>query len=158
VQIQQRQHRGDLGAAPTPARQDHALELHPLAGGRVDPPVIYPGTDHLDLAGRGSERAGRCVAVTHHQPVATLVDHLGVGAKVGIDLSLQRGRQQPPGALTDQLVQIAGQLGPCLLVGDYTQHRGVPSRRRSPAGVHPFGHGGRYAALSCQGLIHRFRP
>jgi hypothetical protein len=27
----------------------------------------------------------------------------------------------------------------------------------SPAGVLPFGHGGRYAAFSCQGLIHSFR-
>ena len=118
VQIQQRQHRGDLGAAPTPARQDHALELHPLPAVRVDPPVIYPGTDHLHLAGYGSERAGRCGPVTHHPPVAALVDQLDVGGKAGVDLSLQRDRQQPPSALTDQLVQIGGQLGPCLLVGD----------------------------------------
>jgi len=31
-------------------------------------------------------------------------------------------------------------------------------RRRWPAGVLPTGQDGRYAALSCEGLIHRFRP
>ena len=116
------------------------------------------GTDYLDLPGRGRDLARLGMPVAPDQPMPALVGQLLVGGKVGVDLSLQRGRQHPPSALADQLVQIAGQLGAALLVGDYTQHRGVPSRRRSPAGVLPFGHGGRYAALSCQELIHRFRP
>jgi hypothetical protein len=58
------------------------------------------------------------MAVADHQPVAALVDQLGVGGDVGLDLGLQRDRQQPAGTLADQLVQIGGQLGPCLFVGD----------------------------------------
>jgi hypothetical protein len=137
VQIQQRQHLGDLGAAPTPAGQDHAVELHPLTGTRIDPPVVHPRSDDFDLADPAGDGAGRGVAVADHQPVTVLIDQLGVGGDVGLDLGLQRHRQQPPGALAKQLVQVQGQLGPCLGVNHYTQHRGVPSspalaRRRPP--------------------------
>jgi hypothetical protein len=45
-----------------------------------------------------------------------LIDQLGVRGQVGLDLGLQRGSQHPAGALAEQLVQIGGQLGPCLLV------------------------------------------
>jgi hypothetical protein len=99
------------------------------------------------------------VPVADYQPVAVLVDQLGVRGDVGLHLALQRDRQHPPGALAEQLVQIGGQLGPCLLVNHYTQHRGVPS---SPAftapASSPTGQGGRYAAFSCERLIHSFRP
>jgi hypothetical protein len=116
MQIQQRQHLGHLGAPPTPAGQDHALELHPLAGGGVHPPVVDPRADHLDLAHPGGQRATRGVPVADHQPVAVLVDQLGVGGDVGLHLGLQRDRQHPPGTLTEQLVQIGRQLGSCLVV------------------------------------------
>jgi hypothetical protein len=39
-----------------------------------------------------------------------------VSGKGGVDLGLQRDRQHPAGTLAEQLVQISGQLGPCLLV------------------------------------------
>ena len=76
------------------------------------------------------------MAVADHQPVAMLVDQLGVRGDVGLDLGLQRDFEHPAGTLAEQLVQIGGQLGPCLVVNHYTQHRGVPSspalaRRRS---------------------------
>ena len=134
------------------------MELHPLAGGGVQAAVVHPRADHLDLAHPGGQRATRGVPVADHQPVALLIDQLGMRGDVGLHLGLQRCRQHPPGTLAEQLVQIGGQLGPCLPVNHYTQHRGVPSspalaRRRLPTGQ-----GGRYAALSCQGLIHKFRP
>ena len=134
MQVQQRQHRGDLRAAPDPAGQDHALELLPLPGRRVDSPVVHPGTHHLDLADPGGNRAGWGVAVATHQPVATLVCQRGVGGDVGVDLDLQRHRQHPPCALPKQLVQVQAQLGLGSIVCDYTQHRGVPS---SPAFTAP---------------------
>ena len=122
-----------FGAAPAPAGQDHAVELRPLAGRRVDPPVVHPRADHLDLADPGGQRAGRGVAVADHQPVAVLVDQLGVRGDVGLDLGLQRRRQHPPGALAEQLVQVGGQLGPCLR----RQRLHSASRRSFLAGVGP---------------------
>jgi len=95
------------------------------------------------------------VAVAAHQPVAVLVGLVGVGGQVGVDLGLQRRGQHPAGAFAGQLVQAHRKLAPGGLVCDYTQHRGVPS---SPALTAPasfqHGQGGRYAAFSCQGLIH----
>jgi hypothetical protein len=137
MQVQQRQHLGHLGAPPAPAGQDHALELLALAGGGVHPPVVDPRADHLDLAHPGGQRASRSVPVADHQPVAVLIDQLGMRGDVGLHLGLQRGRQHPPGTLAEQLVQIGRQLGSCLVVNHYTQHRGVPSspafaRRRPP--------------------------
>jgi hypothetical protein len=106
------------------------VELLALPGRRVDSPVVHPGTHHLDLADTGGDRARWGVAVAAHQPVAVLVDQLGEGGQVGVDLGLQRHRQHPPGALAGQLVQAHHKLTPGSIVCDYTQHRGVPS---SPA-------------------------
>jgi hypothetical protein len=158
MQVQQRQHLGHLGAAPAPPGQDHAVELHPLAGGRVQAAVVHPWADHLDLAHPGDQRARRGVPVADHQPMAVLVGQLSMRGDVGLHLGLQRDRQHPPSTLAKQLIQIGNQLDPCLPVNHYTQHRGVPSspalaRRRLPTGQ-----GGRYAAFSCERLIHSFRP
>jgi hypothetical protein len=117
--------------------QDHALELHPSAGGGVSAPVIHPRADELHLAGPGGDGARWGVPVAHHQPVAVLIDQLGVGRDVALHLGLQRDRQHPPGTFAKQLVQVQGQLDPRLVVNHYTQHRGVPSspalaRRRPP--------------------------
>jgi hypothetical protein len=128
------------------------VELGPLARFGVHPPVVDAGADDLDLARAGRKLAGWGVAVAAHQPVATLV----VGGQVNVDLGLQRSCQHPARALTGQLVQAHRQLTPGSLVCDYTQHRGVPS---SPALASPasfqHGQGGRYAAFSRQGLIHK---
>jgi hypothetical protein len=127
------------------------VELLTLAGGRVDTAVVHPGTDHLDppSAGRKNPRLGMPVAP--YQSMPTLVGELLVSGQVGIDLGLQRDRQHPPGTLAEQLVQVGGQLGPCLLVNHYTQHAAFLPRRRWRAGVLPTGQGERYAALSCEG-------
>jgi hypothetical protein len=118
VQVQKRQHRGDLRAAPDPPGQDHALELLPLPGRRVDSPVVHPRTHHLDLADTGGDRAGWGVAVTAHQAVAALIARLGTGDDVGVDLGFQRNSQHPAGTLTEQSVQVQRELGSCLLVSD----------------------------------------
>jgi hypothetical protein len=136
VQIQQRQHLGDLRRAPAPARQEHALEPLARARRRVDPPVVHSWAHDLDLADAGADRPGRGMAIADHQPVAALVDQLGVRGDVGLDLGLQRNFEHPASTLAEQFVHVGGQLGPCLLVNHYTQHRGVPSspalaRRRS---------------------------
>jgi hypothetical protein len=89
-----------------------------LARRRVDAPVIHPWPDHLDLAHPGGDGARRSVPVADHQPVAVPVGQLGVRRDGGLHLGLQRGRQHPPGALAEQLVQIAGQLHAGLLVSN----------------------------------------
>jgi hypothetical protein len=80
VQVQQRQHRGDLRAAPDPPGQDHALELLALPGRRVHPPVVHPGAHDLDLARPGGDLAGWGVAVAAHQPMPVLVGQRGEAA------------------------------------------------------------------------------
>jgi hypothetical protein len=57
------------------------------------------------------------MAVAAHQPVATLVDQLGEGDQVNVDLGLQRGGQHAAGAFAGQLVQAHRQLAPGGLVG-----------------------------------------
>jgi hypothetical protein len=158
MQVQQRQYLGHLGAPPAPAGQDHALELLALAGGGIHPPVVDPRADHLDLAHPGGQRAPRSVPVADHQPVAVLVDQLSVGGDVGLDLGLQRGRQHPAGALTEQLVQIGRQLGSCLVVSSYTQHRGVPSSPALARRRLPYRSGWKVRRALMPGLIHSFRP
>jgi hypothetical protein len=106
VQVQQRQHLSDLGAAPAPGRQDDRAEPDPLASHRIDPAIVHPRRPHRDAPGRSRDLALAGVAVAHHQPPATLVTLAGVGGQVVVDLGLQRGGQHPPGALTGQLVQI----------------------------------------------------
>jgi len=104
VQVQQRQHLGDLRGAAAPPGQDLAVELLALPGRRVDSPVIHPRTDDLDLPSAGRTLVGWGVAVAAHQPVAVPVGQRGEGGQVGVDLGFQRHRQHPPGALAGQLV------------------------------------------------------
>jgi hypothetical protein len=42
MQVQQRQHLGDLRALAAPRREDRTAEPCPLAGGFIDPAVIHP--------------------------------------------------------------------------------------------------------------------
>ena len=158
MQVQQRQHLGHLGAAPTPAGQDHALELHPLTGSGVGATVVHPRADHLDLTHPGGQRATRSVPVADHQPVAVLIDQLGVRGDVGLHLGLQRCRQHPPGTSRNSSSRSMASSARAWSSTITLSIAAFLPRRRSPAGVLPTGQGGRYAALSCQGLIHKFRP
>ncbi len=66
--------------------------------------------------------AGLSVTVADHQPLAVLVDLVDQARHVGVDLSLERGGQHPPGALPDDLVQPGRQLRAGLRVSYYSQH------------------------------------
>ena len=125
MQVQQRQHLGDLGALTAPRRQDHRAEPDPLARHRIDPAVVDPRRLDRDRPGRGQDLALAGVPVAHHQPPTLLVPLGRSGGQVGVDLGLQRGGQHPPGALAGQLVQVGVQLGTRAVVGYYTQHCGV---------------------------------
>ena len=104
VQVEQRQHLGDLRGLATPRRQDRRGEPGPLAGVGIGAPVIDPGGDHVHRAGRGEYRARLVRAVAHHQPTPVLVPLVDEPGDVVIDLRLQGLGQHPAGALTDQVV------------------------------------------------------
>ncbi len=104
MQIQQRQHLGDLRALAAPRRQDRRGEPGPLTGRRVDALVVHPRRLDGHRAGRGQHLTRLVRAVADHQAPAVgvpLVDELG---DVGVHLGLQRRGQHPPGALPDNLI------------------------------------------------------
>ena len=157
MQVQQREHLGDLRALAAPRRQDHRPEPVPLTAGRVDPAVVHPRGRHRHRASASHNHALAGVAVTPDQAMASLIDLACVRGDVGRNLLLERNSKHPPGTLTNQLVEIDVELRAALLP-HYTQPRGVPSssavaRRR----LRLVGQAGRYAALSSEKPIHNFR-
>jgi hypothetical protein len=135
VQVQQRQHLGDLRGLPAPRRQDRRGEPLTLAGCGVDALVVDPGHGHLDRARAGQDLAGVVGAVAHDQPVAvlvTLADELG---DVGVDLGLQGLGEHPAGALADDLVDQRRAVGAAGVISvgrsrNYGEHGSyLPDRR-----------------------------
>ena len=104
MQVQQRQHLGDLRGLAAPGRQDRRGEPAAFAGFRVGAPVVDPRRGHLDRTGAGQHLAGLVGAVAHHQPAPVLVALVAERGDVGLDLGLQRLGQHPPGTLADDLV------------------------------------------------------
>ncbi len=90
MQIEQRQHLGDLRGLAAPRRQNHRGEPPPLAAGLLDTLVVDPRGADLQRPSRGRHLTRLVVAVTHHQAVALLVQRAAVRLDVGGDLSLQR--------------------------------------------------------------------
>jgi hypothetical protein len=128
MQIQQRQHFGDLRGLAAPGRQDHRGVPVPLAGGLVDTLFVDPRCADLDRAGRGEHPPRHRVAVSHHQPVAVLVE-LPPGA-VAHDLIDQRpaGRGGLARRLRHGRRRIRGRWRRNAL-GDYGEHgRTFPTR------------------------------
>jgi hypothetical protein len=117
MQVQQRQHLGDLRGLTAPGRQDRRAEPHPLPGVGIDPAVIDPRRAHLDRARRGEHLPGLVGAVAHDQSTPALVALVQVAGDVVLDLGLQGLGQHPPGALPHELVdqghtaQFAGVIG-----------------------------------------------
>jgi hypothetical protein len=157
VQIQQRQDLGDLRRPADPARQDRARKSCPRTRHRVDALVVDSGPGDLDRAGTHRQRPRRRVAVADDQPPAVLVDLVGVGGQVGVDLGLQRLREHPPGTLTRQLVQVQTQLGSGLGIGDYTQHAASLPRRRAHAGDSSCDDGWKVRRVLMLGSIHKIQ-
>ena len=104
MQVQQRQHLGDLRGLARPRRQDRRGEPLPLAGVRVGALVVDPRRAHLDRARAGQHLPRLVIAVAHHQPAAVLVPLGGERGDVGVHLGLQRLGQHPPGALPHDLI------------------------------------------------------
>jgi hypothetical protein len=104
MQVQQRQHLGDLGCLPAPRRQDRRGEPLALPGVRIGALVVDPRYRHLDRAGAGQHLPRLVIAVADHQPAAVLVPLGGVRRDIGIDLGLQRLGQHPPGAFPHDLI------------------------------------------------------
>jgi hypothetical protein len=134
VQIQQRQHLGQLGGLAAPRRQDRRGKTLALAGVAVDTLVVDPRHLHLHRSGRGEDFARLVVAVADDQTAAVLVALVGERRDVGIDLGLQRLGQHPAGALPHDLIdQRRRRTGLAGLIAlrrawDYGEHLGVPSR------------------------------
>ncbi len=105
VQIQQRQHLGDLRRFARPRRQDRRGEPLPLTGFRIDPLVVHPRRGHRHRTGPGHHLPLLVVAVADHQPVTVLVADVGERVDVGGDLRLQRRRQHLAGTVPDDLIQ-----------------------------------------------------
>ena len=76
----------------------------PLTGGLVDTLVVDPRRNHLDRAGRGQHLPRLGSAVSHHQPVAVLVELVGVRLDIRGDLGLQRRGEHPPRAIAHDLI------------------------------------------------------
>jgi hypothetical protein len=104
VQVEQRQHLGDLRGLPAPRRQHRGGEPAAFAGVGVDPAVVDPRRDDLDRAGAGQHLPGLVRAVAHHQPPAGLVPLGSEPGHIGIDLGLQGLGQHPPRTLTHDLI------------------------------------------------------
>jgi len=104
VQVQQRQHLGDLRRLARPGRQDHRGEPRTLTGIGVDPLVVDPRHGHLHRTRAGQHLPRLVVPVTHHQAVSVFVPLGGEPGDVGVHLGLQRLGQHPPGTLLDDLV------------------------------------------------------
>jgi hypothetical protein len=134
VQVQQRQHLGNLRGLPGPRGQD-------CRGERLRSPVA--SSMRLSLT-RGARTAPRpppwpppAAAGSRCGPpaVTRLVEPGGTRIDVGRDLSLQRRRQHRPGTVTDQLIQqrpVHRGRGVLLrrLLLDYVEHgRTFPNQR-----------------------------
>jgi hypothetical protein len=135
VQVEQRQHLGDLRGLAAPGRQDRRGEPAAFARLRVGAAVVDPRRDHLDRAGRGQHLAGLVDAVAHHQPAPVLIAFVVELGDVGVDLGLQRFGQHPTGALADDLVDQRHPIGAAGVIGvggsgNYGEHRSYPSDRR----------------------------
>jgi hypothetical protein len=115
MQVQQREDLGDLWALAAPRRQDYRPEPDPLTAGRVDPAVVHPRRRHRHRASASRNHALAGVAVTTDQAMASLIDLACVRGDVGRNLLLEGDGKHPPGALTNQLVEIDVELRAALL-------------------------------------------
>ncbi len=112
MQVEQRQHLGDLRRLPGPGRQDRRGEPLALTGLDVGALVVDPGArtgttpaPHRHGTGCGGPLTRLVVAVADHQPSTILVELAGVVLDLGRDLGLQRRCQPLPGTVADDLIE-----------------------------------------------------
>ena len=158
MQVQQREHLGDLRALAAPRRQDHRPEPDPRTARRVDPAVVHPRRRHRHRASTSRDRALAGVAVPPDQAMAALIYLACVRGDVGRNLFLERDGKHPPGTLTDQLVKVDDELGAALFpTTTLNTAASLPRRRWHADDLQLVGQSRRYAALSIGKPIHNFR-
>ena len=104
MQVQQRQHLGDLRGLPRPRRQDRRGEPLAFTGDRVGALVVDPRRGHLHRAGAGQHLSRLVRAIADHQAVTILAPLGGMRRDIGVHLGLQRLGQHPPGTLPHDLI------------------------------------------------------
>jgi len=139
VQVEQRQHLGDLRRLPGPGQQDRRGEPLALTGLDVGALVVGPRGPHRHRTGCGGHLTRLVVAVADPQPSTILVELAGVVLDLGRDLGLQRRCQHLPGTVADDLIeQRPTHRGRSVCVGlglffNYLEHGrtfGEPARQR----------------------------
>ncbi len=155
MQVEERQHLGDLRGLPAPRRHNRALEPHAFTRLGIDPPVVDARRPDLDPARHRRDRARVRVPIPDHHPVAVLVHLAGQRLDIAVGFGFQRRRQHALRALPADLVQARAQLRARGLVSYYLQHRrSFLAGIRVPAVL--VGQAGRYAAPSNKPAIHNF--
>jgi hypothetical protein len=104
VQVEQRQHFGDLRCLTAPCWQDRRGEPGSFAGVGIDATVVDPGRGHLHRPGRGQDLARPVRAGAHHQPAPALVSLADEPGDIGVNLGPHGLGQHPAGTLTDDLI------------------------------------------------------
>ncbi len=104
MQVQQRQHLGDLRGFRAQAgkiAEENRLRS-PVSG--LGALVVDPRSGHLDRARAGQHLPGLVIAVADHQAAAVLVPLSGERRDIAIHLGGQRLGQHPPGTLPHDLI------------------------------------------------------
>jgi hypothetical protein len=105
MQVQDRQHLGDLRRAARVRRQDPRAEPLALAGLLIDAPVVHPRRLDRHRARPDGHAPLPGAAVSNDQPLAILAHLIDERRDVVINLSLERGRDHPASALPREVVQ-----------------------------------------------------
>lgn len=121
VEIEQRQHLGDLRGLAAPGRQNRRREPLALARGLIDALVIHARGLHLDHPGRGRDLPRLVIAIAHDQATPGLITLVGQLGYVGVDFGLQGGSEHAPRALTDDVIDQEAGLR-CSIGIHYAQH------------------------------------
>ena len=134
MQVQQRQHLGDLRRLARPRRQDRRAEPATFPGLGVDALVVDPRGFHGHRTRGGQHLAFAVITVAYHQPIPVLVDLAGMGIDIGGDLGPQRRCEHCPCTITHDLIEQRPARRPVLVgrirVVDYLEHgRTFPNQR-----------------------------
>jgi hypothetical protein len=100
VQVQQRQHLGDLRGLAHPRRQDRRGKPLPLPGHRIGPLVVHPQDSHLHRAGAGQHLPALVVAVTGFKHCSLTYDKAAVAPSNCAAQSAGRVRRALPSGLS----------------------------------------------------------
>ena len=135
MQVQQRQHLGDLRRLPCPRRQDRRAEPATFPGLDVDALVVDPRGFHRHRTRGGQHLAFAVITIAYHQPIPVLVDLAGMSIDIGGHLGPQRRCEHCPCAVAHDLSSNDPPAVPFSLDASAswtTLSMGVPSRTSAP--------------------------